>query len=89
MKFNPLEEIQSFDQPTLIINGKKDLQVQPEEAEALYQARPGSELVLIDNMNHMLKTIEKGEDNLKSYGTPDFPISEELVDALTAFIKSN
>jgi hypothetical protein len=37
----------------------------------------------------MLKTIEKGEDNLKSYGTPDFPISEELVDALTAFIKSN
>jgi len=87
MKYKPLEEIQNFDQPTLIINGKKDLQVQPEEAEALHQARPQSELVLIDNMNHVLKTIEKDEDNLKSYGTPDFPISEELVGALTGFIK--
>jgi pimeloyl-ACP methyl ester carboxylesterase len=87
MKYKPLEEIQNFDQPTLIINGKKDLQVQPEEAEALHQARPESELVLIDNMNHVLKTIEKDEDNLKSYGTPDFPISEELVGALTVFIK--
>ena len=87
MKYKPLEEIQNFDQPTLIINGKKDLQVQPEEAEALHQARPESKLVLIDNMNHVLKTIEKDEDNLKSYGTPDFPISEELVGALTVFIK--
>ena len=87
MKYKPLEEIQNFDQPTLIINGKKDLQVQPEEAEALHQARPESKLLLIDNMNHVLKTIEKDEDNLKSYGTPDFPISEELVGALTVFIK--
>jgi len=89
MKYKPLEEIQNFDQPTLIINGKKDLQVQPEEAEALHQARPESKLVLIDNMNHVLKTIEKDEENLKSYGTPDFPISEELVIVLTDFVKSN
>ncbi|MBZ9652798.1 alpha/beta hydrolase family protein [Psychroflexus montanilacus] len=88
MKYSPLEEIQKVRQPTLIVNGRKDLQVMAEEAEALHQANPQSELVLIDNMNHVLKNIEKDEDNLKSYGTPDFSISEELVTALTKFIKS-
>ena len=38
-------------------------------------------------MNHVLKTITKEEDNLKSYTSPDFPLSEELITIIEAFIK--
>lgn len=87
MKYNPVEEIQKVIQPTLIINGGKDLQVMPKDAKTLHQAKPQSKLVIIDNMNHVLKSIEKDEENLKSYSIPDFPIAKELVEALTDFIK--
>ena len=87
MKYSPQEEFQKVTIPTLIINGTKDLQVPVEEALALHRANPNSELLIIENMNHVLKHIEKDEDNFKSYSTPDFPISEELLKAIIDFIK--
>lgn len=87
MMYNPTEEIKKVTIPTLVINGTKDLQVFEADAKALHEAQPNSELKLINNMNHLLKTITKEEDNLKSYGSPDFPLSEELVTILTSFIK--
>lgn len=87
MAYNPSEEIKKLDIPILIINGTKDLQVKIEEAKKLHNAKPDSELVIIKNMNHVLKNIEKDEDNMKSYYSPDFPLSEELINTLEAFIK--
>ena len=73
--------------PILILNGTKDLQVTVEDANNLHNAQPNSELVIIENMNHVLKTIEKDEDNLTSYSSPDFPLSSELISAIENFIK--
>ncbi|MFL0352298.1 serine aminopeptidase domain-containing protein [Xanthomarina sp. GH4-25] len=87
MAYNPSEEIKKISIPVLIINGTKDLQVKVEEANKLHEAKPDSELVIIENMNHVLKTIDKDEDNLKSYYTPDFSLSEELINSVEAFIK--
>jgi pimeloyl-ACP methyl ester carboxylesterase len=87
MKYSPQDEIKNLNIPVLIINGTKDLQVPVEEAKTLHQANPDSKLVLIENMNHVLKHIEKDEDNFKSYTTPDFSVSEELVNVLVDFIK--
>lgn len=83
---NPIEEIKKITIPTLIINGDKDLQVKSKDAENLHQAQPKSELVIIKNMNHLLKDIEKDEDNLKSYTSPNFSISKELIETVTNFI---
>lgn len=86
-KLNPIEEIKKVNIPTLIINGTKDLQVKVEDANALHKAKPSAKLVIIENMNHVLKTIEKDADNMKSYTTPDFPISTKLITTVVAFIK--
>lgn len=87
MKYNPKEEFKNIDIPSLVINGTKDIQVPVEEAKALHQANPESELAIIEKMNHILKHIERDEDNFKSYSSPDFPLSEELVNIITDFVK--
>jgi uncharacterized protein len=86
-KHNPSEEIKKLTIPTLIINGTKDLQVKVEDANALHKANPSSELVIIKNMNHVLKNIEMDADNMKSYYSADYPISSELITTVVAFIK--
>ena len=87
MQYNPTNEMSKIKVPILIINGNKDLQVSVEEAKTLHNANPDAELVIIENMNHVLKNIEKDEDNFKSYSSPDFPVSEELVEVISRFIK--
>ena len=88
MKFDPTLVIKDLDIPILLINGTKDLQVEPEEAEILHQSNENSELKLIDNMNHVLYIIEgDAQENAKSYNDPTGKISEELVKLIVDFIK--
>lgn len=87
MQYNPTEEIKKVTIPTLIINGTKDLQVSTTDAENLHKANGKSQLKFIANMTHVLKTIEKDEDNLASYTSTDFPLSLELVTVISEFIK--
>jgi pimeloyl-ACP methyl ester carboxylesterase len=87
MLLNPLEEIKKLSMPVLIINGDKDLQVQIKDAEALHAANSKSKLVIIKNMNHVLKDIQKEEDNLSSYYSGAFPISEKLIETIGSFVK--
>lgn len=83
---NPSEQIKKVTIPTLIINGDKDLQVRVVAAENLHKAQPVSTLKIIKGMNHVLKTV-KDDENLPSYFTPDFPLSEELIETVVTFIK--
>ena len=85
--YNPIEELKKLTIPVLIINGTKDLQVKVEDANALHNAKPSSELVIIENMNHVLKNIEKDADNMNSYYSADFKLSKKLVTTVIAFIK--
>lgn len=84
---NPLKEIKKVKIPTLIINGNKDLQVQVTDAENLKKSKPNASLVIIDNMNHVLKDIQKEKDNIKSYYSADFPLSEKLIETVVSFVK--
>ncbi|MCI2230132.1 alpha/beta hydrolase [Polaribacter sp. MSW13] len=87
IKLDPIKEIKNIKIPTLIINGDKDLQVLISDAKALKKAKPNATLVIIKNMNHVLKNILKEEDNLKSYSSPDFPLSEKLIETIVSFVK--
>lgn len=87
MNLDPIKEITKVKIPTLIINGDKDIQVQISDAENLKEAKPDATLVIIKNMNHPLKNIEKDEDNLKSYMSADYTISNELIETIENFIK--
>ncbi|MFY0629248.1 MAG: alpha/beta hydrolase [Flavobacteriaceae bacterium] len=86
MSYNPLEEIAKIKIPILIINGAKDLQVKVSDAETLGAANKNAQLVIIKNMNHVIKNIEKDEDNMKSYYSPDYMISQELIKTITKFV---
>ena len=89
MQYNPKEEIANLNMPVLLINGNKDLQVMPSEAEALKAAYPEAELVILDKMNHVLRKIEGSElENSKSYNEPNLPLHPELIPTITEFIKN-
>jgi fermentation-respiration switch protein FrsA (DUF1100 family) len=89
IKYDPSKEIAKLKIPILLINGTKDLQVKVKDAELLKQAKPEAKLVIIENMNHVLKEI-KGEDaeNMAAYNNPDLPVMTELVTAVNQFIKT-
>ncbi|MTE27271.1 alpha/beta hydrolase family protein [Winogradskyella ouciana] len=88
MEYNPAEIIQDLEIPILIVNGTKDLQVSEDEAQLLKEANEKAELKIIENMNHVLFEIE-GDDleNSKSYNESFRPISSELIETITEFIK--
>ncbi|MFY0603408.1 MAG: alpha/beta hydrolase [Flavobacteriaceae bacterium] len=87
MQYNPSDEIKKITIPTLIINGSKDIQVSVEEAKKLHAANTNAELKIIENMNHVIKHIEKDADNIPSYQSPNFPISKVLIEVITRFVK--
>ena len=88
MKYDPQQEIKKLEMPVLIINGDNDLQVNTNEAENLKAARPDAELIIIENMNHIYRIIDKNDDiaNQKSYNEPQRPISNEMIEQISNFI---
>ncbi|MGB0186929.1 MAG: alpha/beta hydrolase [Flavobacteriaceae bacterium] len=89
MQYNPIEVIKKQEIPTLIINGDKDLQVGIEEAKLLYEAAQNGQLLIVENMNHVLVNIE-GDDleNMKSYNIATLEIAQEVSDRMLDFVKA-
>ena len=74
-RYNPAEEIAKLKIPALIVQGERDLQVSKADALALAKADPRAELVLIPNMNHVLKDVgASGQANLAAYKDPSLPL---------------
>lgn len=90
MKYQPAELIKSLKCKSLVVQGNKDIQVDLEEAQVLSQATENAELLVIEKMNHVLKTIEGGvQGNITSYTNPKLPVNKELVKGIVRFIKQN
>ena len=90
-KYNPQTVIASLKMPILILQGKKDIQVQEEEAARLKKASPQAELILIDKMNHVLKDCESinPQQQMAVYNNPSLPVNAALINAIAEFIKKN
>jgi uncharacterized protein len=89
LKYTPTTEIKKLKVPILIVNGNRDLQVGVDQAKKLKKANPKAQLLIIQNMNHALKTVETDsqEDNLETYTNESLPIVYELVEKMSAFVK--
>jgi pimeloyl-ACP methyl ester carboxylesterase len=75
--------------PTLIIQGRNDMQVGVGDAERLHQAKPDSQLAIIDGMNHVLRIVPMDmKRQLASYKDPQLPLASELSDRIMKFIDS-
>jgi len=89
ISYSPTAELAKLTIPTLIINGTNDIQVTTAEADLLKKAKEDSELVIIENMNHVLKTVasKDPQENTKSYNMPQLKNTPELAKKIIAFIK--
>jgi pimeloyl-ACP methyl ester carboxylesterase len=75
--------------PLLIVQGDRDIQVTVDDAKALAAAQPKARLVLLPQVNHVLKVPAGGDRaaNLKAYADPSLPIAPAAVEAIADFVK--
>ncbi|MFX0116761.1 MAG: alpha/beta fold hydrolase [Candidatus Hodarchaeota archaeon] len=58
MNFYTFERLESITSPTLVLHGKKDILVPPENAEILAAKIPGAKLALFENSAHLIFSQE-------------------------------
>lgn len=88
MKYDPKTIANKIEVPTLVVGGTTDIQVPAEEAKLLAKNFENGEYAIIENMNHILKTIDDiGLENQKTYMNPNLPLSEELKTELQKFLE--
>lgn len=89
MAYDPLEQVAELDAEALFVGGTRDLQVPARDAELLHEAKPGSELLIVDGMNHVLKQVpDDREANMAAYADPELPLADGLVDRIAQFLKN-
>lgn len=85
--YDPQIEIAKLQIPVLIVQGTNDIQVSTEDANLLAKANEQAHLVLVENMNHIFKTIDGDRaKNISTYSDPTLPISEKLLSSIVDFI---
>lgn len=76
--------------PLLIVQGDKDIQVAVKDAQLLAAAQPRARLVVVPNVNHVLKSFT-GNDriaNFATYADPSLPVAPAVVEAIAGFVKA-
>ena len=71
----------------LIIGGTADSQVPESDADSLHAADTKSQLLIIDGMNHILKTVLNESKNEAAYSNPNLPLSEGLIEGIVQFLE--
>lgn len=86
-RYDPARIIKLLKMPILIIQGNTDLQVSTADADKLKKAKSDATLIIIPNMNHILKEAPADRDqNLATYNKPDLPLKAELVPDVVKFV---
>jgi dienelactone hydrolase len=89
MKYDPATEIKKLKIPILIVAGTTDIQVPVADAEMLKNAAPQAELLVINGMNHVLKSaIADRTANMVTYNQPNLPLNTDLIAGITRFLNT-
>lgn len=89
LKYDPAREISKLKMPVLIIQGTTDIQVTVNDAGLLSAALPDAKLLIIENMNHVLKESDSDvQKNMETYKNPNLPLKTGLTEGIVGFIKS-
>lgn len=88
LSLDPAAELARVPASALVVQGTTDLQVSTDDARRLAAARPETELVLIEGMNHVLKQAPpERAANLAAYADPGLPLAPGLATAIGTFLK--
>lgn len=90
MSYDPPQLLASYKGSVLILQGERDIQIGVADAKLLKAADPDARLVLLPNVNHVLKAVDSDDRmaNLKTYFDAKLPLAPGVVDALADFIGS-
>jgi alpha-beta hydrolase superfamily lysophospholipase len=86
-RYVPAIEFAKLEMPCEIVQGDTDLQVDPDQAQALKATQPRARLDIIPGMNHVLKLASGTmQQQLASYRDPGLPLAPELGKAINRFV---
>ena len=88
MRYNPADEARMLRVPLLIVQGTTDIQVETADAARLFMAQRMARMVMIDDMNHVLKicSTTNPQQQMATYMNPSLPIAAKLVRAVVDFM---
>ncbi|WP_166041526.1 alpha/beta fold hydrolase [Sphingosinicella sp. YJ22] len=88
MSHDPARMIAGYDRPVLILSGGRDVQIGEADARALSSANPGARLVVLPNVNHVLKAVDSDDRaaNLATYGNANLPLADGVVSSIADFL---
>lgn len=87
MRYDPGVEFAKNTAPALVIQGTTDTQVSLADAELLLKARPDARELIVEQMNHVLKSATlENESQARAYSDPSLPVRSEVIDALRTLV---
>ena len=86
--YHPTERVAEITKPLQVMQGMRDLQVEPDEAQRLKAANPNAALALLPDTNHVLKQVCSDDrlENLAAYTDASLPLAPGVVAAITQFL---
>lgn len=86
--YDPARLLADYRKPVLVLQGQRDLQVSEADARRLGQAAPAASLVLLPDVNHVLKTVasKDARANLATYANPDLALAPGVAATVADFI---
>jgi uncharacterized protein len=87
-RYDPTKSIAALSAPVLIVQGTTDIQVSVDDAKRLAAASPHAKLLIIEGMNHVLKSVPADRDKqIASYGDPTLLLAPDLLAGLVDFVR--
>jgi uncharacterized protein len=89
--YDPAKLLAGFAKPVLILQGQRDIQVREADARALKLADPKASLVLLPDVNHVLKSVasDDRQANIATYGNSSLPLAPGVTQAIVDFLKAS
>lgn len=89
--YDPRRLLTGYQKPVMVLQGKRDIQVGETDAYELKQAAPHATLLLLPNVNHVLKLVVSDQTgaNLSTYVDPNLPLAPGVASEVAEFIKRN
>ncbi|MEJ7760833.1 MAG: alpha/beta hydrolase [Gemmatimonadaceae bacterium] len=85
--YSPTDEVAKLTIPVLLLQGSTDLQITRKDAKLLSAAIPAGRYVLIDGMNHVLKSAAADrQEQMKLYSDSTAPVVPLLVEEIATFV---
>ena len=86
--YDPAQLLEGYTKPVLIVQGLRDIQVREADAQLLKKANPAATLVLLPDMNHVLKSVTSDDvrANIATYGNASLPLAPGVVEAIADFL---